>query len=302
MPFQPTGLYHDTDSRLYPNIHRDMAADVEYGLPDEPGLPDGPGLGGEGHSHGQDREASPSSSNSSSDQFRTSANSYTLSPEDMYDRRRGHPSHHVPDHHRALVHPGSSSIDYRPSGSRRGLGEDNLTVRRREANRLAAQRFRSRKKGYQDSLEEKVKDLEQEKEVLLRRLDELAQIAGPLPSLQGRSSALRLSRDELHVDTIRGPDVIPNTRQDPAPRRPASSERRDPPVDVDVRVAALESANRRLQEELRVITDENERMREELRAWQDWNRSARSDHVRRRHLPEGEEVSSFFSSSGNTFS
>lgn len=47
-----------------------------------------------------------------------------------------------------------------------GPAESSLTKRRREANRLAAQRFRSRKKGYQDSLEERVRVLENEKALL----------------------------------------------------------------------------------------------------------------------------------------
>ena len=59
-------------------------------------------------------------------------------------------------------------------------GRDNLTTKRREANRLAAQRFRSRKKGYQESLEEKVRELQEENAMLVRRLESQA---GPLPLL-----------------------------------------------------------------------------------------------------------------------
>ncbi|WWD18680.1 hypothetical protein CI109_103134 [Kwoniella shandongensis] len=297
MPFHPGPSYSDTDGRLPSNTHRSLAADGGYGSSDGHGH----GYGRErererdGRRHGQDRIASPSSSNSSSDQFRTSGHSYTLSPEDSYNHRHLNPSHHdLNSLHRTPAQPGSSSNEYRSSGSRRGRGEDNLTVRRREANRLAAQRFRSRKKGYQDSLEERVKDLEQEKEVLLRRLDELAQIAGPSPSLQGRSSALRLSHDDYHGDKTWGPDGISNTRQEPPSNRPASPERREPPVDVDVRVAALESANRRLQDELRIVTDENERMRDELRRWQDWDRSGRTEQARRREQPDGEKFTNHF--------
>ena len=56
-----------------------------------------------------------------------------------------------------------------PTGSSsRAIGEDGLTLRRREANRLAAQRFRSRKKGYQDSLEERIRILEEEKDLVAR--------------------------------------------------------------------------------------------------------------------------------------
>ena len=93
--------------------------------------------------------------------------------------------------------------------------EDTLTVRRREANRLAAQRFRSRKKGYQDSLEERIRVLEEDREGLLR------QLGG-------------------------APEVTTN---------------------VDVRIAALEAANRRLRDEMSMLRAENDRLRDELEAW-----------------------------------
>lgn len=124
--------------------------------------------------------------------------------------------------------PRDPSPPHGPS-SRNSLGsEDNLTLRRREANRLAAQRFRSRKKGYQDSLEEKVRQLEEDKELLVRKLTD----APDRPSRL--SSAV------------------------------TSPERRDATADVDVRVAALEAANRRLRDELRVVHEENDRLHEEL--------------------------------------
>lgn len=123
--------------------------------------------------------------------------------------------------------------DSTSSSSHRTPGEDHLTLRRREANRLAAQRFRSRKKGYQDSLEEKVRQLEDDKELLVRRLTE-----GP-------------SRDYKAAPV---PEVT---------------------VDIDVRLAALESANRKLQDELKTVSEENERLREELDQWRRWEREQR---------------------------
>lgn len=106
------------------------------------------------------------------------------------------------------------------SASNGDLKEDTLTVRRREANRLAAQRFRSRKKGYQDSLEERIRVLEDDREGLLRQM-------GGAPEMTGN---------------------------------------------VDVRVAALEAANRRLRDEMSMLRADNDRLRDELEAWR------RQDH------------------------
>lgn len=119
-------------------------------------------------------------------------------------------------------------------GSSRVVGEDNLTLRRREANRLAAQRFRSRKKGYQDSLEEKVRQLEDDKELLVRRLTD--------------------RREEGFASS---------------PQRP------DPASEADVRVAALEAANRRLQDELRFVHEENDQLHKQLDQWKRWDRERR---------------------------
>lgn len=117
---------------------------------------------------------------------------------------------------------------------RAGAGEDNLTLRRREANRLAAQRFRSRKKGYQDSLEEKVRQLEEDKELLVRRLTD--------------------RREDGSV---------------------VSPRRKDSTGDADVRVASLEAANRRLQDELRFVHEENDQLHKELDQWKRWDRERR---------------------------
>lgn len=133
-----------------------------------------------------------------------------------------------------------------PSHDETPISRGGNTSRRREANRLAAQRFRSRKKGYQDSLEERIRVLEEERDVLLNRLGE-----GP-----GESS-FRLS------DSTGG--------QGPVLSAAGSPEKKDVVIDVDVRIASLEAANRRLQEELKVLYEENEALRDELDRWWRWD-------------------------------
>lgn len=108
----------------------------------------------------------------------------------------------------------SSSLHAGPSGSLTphadgiGVPESTSAVRRREANRLAAQRFRSRKKGYQDSLEERIKVLEDEKDALLRRLGEMPEGTnhGPMDIRDAADTSVRMAsleaanrrlRDEL---------------------------------------------------------------------------------------------------------
>ena len=168
-------------------------------------------------------------------------------------------------HQRPVLSPLTASDG--TSGSSRGppSGEDSLTVRRREANRLAAQRFRSRKKGYQDSLEEKVRQLEEDKELLVRRLTEASGV--PLPPR--RRSIIRVNDDR---GEIRG---VPKLGATGNINHALSPERREMPVDADVRIAALESANRRLQDELRCIHEENDKLRQELEHWRLWEREQR---------------------------
>ncbi|KAK1925841.1 hypothetical protein DB88DRAFT_485315 [Papiliotrema laurentii] len=168
-------------------------------------------------------------------------------------------------HQRPVLSPLTASDG--TSGSSRGppSGEDSLTVRRREANRLAAQRFRSRKKGYQDSLEEKVRQLEEDKELLVRRLTEASGV--PLPPR--RRSITRVNDDR---GEIRG---VPKLGATGNINHALSPERREMPVDADVRIAALESANRRLQDELRCIHEENDKLRQELEHWRLWEREQR---------------------------
>jgi hypothetical protein len=54
--------------------------------------------------------------------------------------------------------------------------------------------------------------------------------------------------------------------------------------DGDVRLASLESANRRLQDELRGVVEDNDRLRDEVERWRKWEREQRE--------PRREEVSS----------
>lgn len=117
--------------------------------------------------------------------------------------------------------------------------ESTVTVKRREANRLAAQRFRSRKKGYQDSLEDRIRVLEEEKDELLRRLGEPPE--RPTPNLNNSTS------------------VVP----------PIGAGREEP--DIEARFTALEAANRRLRDEVRGVYEENDRLREELEGWRRWH-------------------------------
>ncbi|WWC70980.1 uncharacterized protein I206_104933 [Kwoniella pini CBS 10737] len=192
------------------------------------------------------------------------------SPSHSTKRRAASPSSsHASDHSPTQWSPLSPENDYHPNHSNQystGLPTGTPSVRRREANRLAAQRFRSRKKGYQDSLEERIRILESEKEVLIRQLDESLSHSGrSSSSLQSRSSNVR--RNQIDGEVI------------DSPLWPASSSKRrshspdgGKPLDADVRIASLESANRRLQDDVRNLFEENEQLKDELRKWQRWSR------------------------------
>lgn len=79
-----------------------------------------------------------------------------------------------------------------------GPGESSLTRRRREANRLAAQRFRSRKKGYQDSLEERVRVLENEKHELEEQL--ITASSASVPSQDIKPTAFDAAAHEANAE------------------------------------------------------------------------------------------------------
>jgi hypothetical protein len=169
-------------------------------------------------------------------------------------RSYGYNSHSPPDHSPEVRHTSAHSSHSATASandtagddgtsSRGGGGEETLTLRRREANRLAAQRFRSRKKGYQDSLEERIRILEDEKDVIARRLDHSHQ---------------RTPHEEGYY-----------RQTEPYPHSP------DRNGDADVRYASLESANRRLQDELRGVMEDNARLRDEVDRWRKWEREQR---------------------------
>jgi predicted nuclease with TOPRIM domain len=79
-----------------------------------------------------------------------------------------------------------------------GSSGPGITVRRREANRLAAQRFRSRKKGYQDSLEERIKALEEERDGLLRRQGETPEGREEIRGVYEENDRLAGENERLH--------------------------------------------------------------------------------------------------------
>ena len=178
-----------------------------------------------------------------------SADSPGPSDQNSTGRHRGSDSNS--SHEESLRH--SSSIRASP----RLAGAENMMLRRREANRLAAQRFRSRKKGYQESLEEKVRQLEEDKGVLMRRWDNPA--AAPPDRYDHHLGPPSWRTDRSRPQPDAGPSHLdyPNTSG----------------MDPDVRIAGLEAANRRLQDELRLAAHENHRLSEELKMWQQWGHS-----------------------------
>lgn len=187
--------------------------------------------------------------------------------------RQAAPSYGVPSGEGPSAHTGPSSAstsaqgswdegDSKPSKSTSRMPEKSMILRRREANRLAAQRFRNRKKGYQDSLEERVRSLEQERDDLLERLEtaEAAVMARdqhavwPTPSAKHRrsgtgSSATFLSRKG-------GSGTLPPTT-----------------TDESLRLSGVEAANRRLQDENKWLQEENTRLTEMLDRWVEWGRT-----------------------------
>lgn len=88
--------------------------------------------------------------------------------------------------------------------------------------------------------------MEEERDILLHRLGE-----GP-----GESMFKQVD----HAGT-----AFPNTQPLGSP------DKKENPAELDIRVAALESANRSLQDELRGLYEENERLREEVDSWRRWD-------------------------------
>lgn len=179
---------------------------------------------------------------------------------------------------RTKTHPGrSASPDWNDGGGSSQAADESMIMRRRENNRLAAQRFRNRKKSYQESLEEKVKGLEVERGALLRRLEQGDDSAYPYN--RSRSSPTTLHREYY-------PYPPPVHRSTGRPSSPLTLP------DGDLRSASLESANRRLQDQLNTATEENERLRKTLDQWIQYGRSL---ELERRGGPDalhpGSEVS-----------
>ena len=157
----------------------------------------------------------------------------------------------------------SRSTDTSPTSSKagpsRGGRPQSLTVRRREANRLAAQRFRSRKKGYQESLEEKVRELQEENALLQGRLE---------------------GRQDM--------PFRPRSGEPPRPILPHSSSADWTATHgsaADIRMAALDAANRRLQEENRALEVEVQRVSGELEMWRRWANQHRDKPAWYQELP-----------------
>jgi hypothetical protein len=131
--------------------------------------------------------------------------------------------------------------------------DDTPISRRRESNMLAAPRFRSREKGYQVNLEERTRALEGDRDHFALLLDEYftwtAKRADD-PYVRYRShAAARYSTSQFEyflssvlLERLKG-------------------------FEINLRIAALKSANRRLREELERAYEENDRLQEELDKW-----------------------------------
>lgn len=145
-----------------------------------------------------------------------------------------------------------------------------MILRRREANRLAAQRFRNRKKGYQDSLEERIRVLEEERAILNRRLEEAEE-----GHIAGRGYPGPHANEHLMRRFEQGPSVLAG-----GPVRSASTSRisrfaSPSAADAELRVASLESANRRLQDELKRASEKISFLESNLDQWVRWEQSLR---------------------------
>lgn len=144
-----------------------------------------------------------------------------------------------------------------------------MILRRREANRLAAQRFRNRKKGYQDSLEERIRVLEEERAILNRRLEDAED------GHAGRGYHGPHSGEHLMRRFDQSPSVLAG-----APGRSASTSRLSrfaspSAADAELRVASLESANRRLQDELKRASERISFLESNLDQWVKWEQNLR---------------------------
>jgi len=139
--------------------------------------------------------------------------------------------------------------------------------RRREANRLAAQRFRTRKKGYVDELEKKVAGLEREKEKLLRRIGDLIDTQTRVKMEEGIRSTDGSNFGSSPRDPIQShpPHLGLHSSRSISPRRLLDQQQFN-----EMKISNLEDANRHLQQELTVSLQNNERSTDLLGKWRDW--------------------------------
>ncbi|WVQ73363.1 hypothetical protein IAR50_002932 [Cryptococcus sp. DSM 104548] len=202
------------------------------------------------------------------------SSSSTLSPE-------GYRTRPYPDSDNGF----SPEADHGPSASRRARGsgdEETVTARRREANRLAAQRFRSRKKGYQDSLEEKIRALEQANRALQGRVGDHEGSVHDGPSSVA-TTGVRPQYDQYASWSGAAPPSIhhmsPNSLS-PAVINPLISECHELHQDHEFRIRHLEKVNTALEEELREVREENKALREDFRRWRMQDERGEDDVVR----------------------
>ncbi|BEI89316.1 uncharacterized protein CcaverHIS019_0206780 [Cutaneotrichosporon cavernicola] len=140
------------------------------------------------------------------------------------------------------------------------MPEKSMILRRREANRLAAQRFRNRKKGYQDSLEDRVRTLELERDELLERVEVAeAATAGRDPHTVWSTPSAKHRRSGTGSSTTflsrkGGSGTLPPTT-----------------TDESLRLSGVEAANRRLQDENKWLQEDNARLQDMLDRWVEWS-------------------------------
>ncbi|WVO24936.1 uncharacterized protein IAS62_006316 [Cryptococcus decagattii] len=167
--------------------------------------------------------------------------------------------------HSSVTESTGSSLARKGKGADNGDG-DTMTARRREANRLAAQRFRSRKKGYQDSLEEKIKELEQENRALQGKLEG----KNETPQRDPPSSSTHVSYDHYSwaANSHHAPPILPSSSA-------IHPDYMEVQHNHEFRIRHLEALNQALEEELREVREENKRLRDEFAHWRmatrDWS-------------------------------
>lgn len=137
-----------------------------------------------------------------------------------------------------------------------------MILRRREANRLAAQRFRNRKKGYQDSLEERVRALEQERDGLLERVEAVDR------TFKRDSDAVWATPSTKHRRSGTGSATFLARKSGSGPLPPTAT-------DESLRLSGVEAANRRLQDESKWLQEENQALKETIAKWVEWEQSLR---------------------------